>query len=475
MASEIRVNKITHTAGVGTITTSADGVVIAGIVTANSFSGNVTGNVTGSGANLTNLPAGQLTGTLPAISAANLTSIPAANITGTLPAISATNLTNVPAANITGTLPAIDGSALTGVGVGTADSINTSGIVTATAFIPTSGQLSHRNIIINGAMLINQRGSSSTNDSYRTVDRFAAWNTSVDEAPTQSTFEVSPPSSPYHLPTSGAHPYKEGFRQAFGVTNGNQTSGAQGASRIFLTHAVEAKNIANSGWDYTSPSSFITLSFWVKSSVAGNFYGYLYNFDGTNLGYSYETGNLSQFTWTKVTKTIPGHASLQFDNNSEVGMWIVFGVYWGTNYTDAGNTLNQWAAWNSSSRTPVNATNWYTTNDASFQITGVQLEVGSVSTPFEHRSFGEELTSCYRYFQRDLSRRRHWASGNTSNRRFPVVYPVEMRDTPSVSFTSTSIDSGSLSANGITRQGYYTNMSGSGRYYEWSHELNAEI
>ena len=88
-----------------------------------------------SAANLTNLPAANLTGTvadarisaltaskltgaLPAISAANLTNIPAANITGTLPAISATNLTNVPAANITGTLPAIDGSALTGISSG---------------------------------------------------------------------------------------------------------------------------------------------------------------------------------------------------------------------------------------------------------------------------------------------------------------------------------------------------------------------
>tara|TARA_Y100001972_G_scaffold4236_1_gene4814 strand:- start:350 stop:2149 length:1800 start_codon:yes stop_codon:yes gene_type:complete len=389
-------------------------------------------------------------------------------------------ISNAGTVNVTGDIKMSSGKNINSSGIITATSFsgsgaNLTGNITATAFIPTSGQLSHRNIIVNGAMLINQRGSSSTNDSYRTVDRFAAWNTSVDEAPTQSTFEVSPPSSPYHLPTSGAHPYKEGFRQAFGVTNGNQTSGAQGASRIFLTYSVEAKDLANSGWDYTSPSSFITLSFWVKSSVAGNFYGYLYNFDGTNLGYSYETGNLSQFTWTKVTKTIPGHASLQFDNNSEAGMWIVFGVYWGTNYTDAGNTLNQWAAWNSNSRTPVNATNWYTTNDASFQITGVQLEVGSVQTPFEHRSFGEELTRCYRYFQRDLSRRRFWGSGNVSNRRFPVVYPVEMRDTPSVSFTSTSIDSGSASANSITRQGYYFNMSGSGRYYEWSHELAAEI
>ena len=107
MASEIRVDKITHTSGVGTITPSPTGVHISGIVTGTTFSG--------SGASLTSLPAANLTGTLPAISAANLTNVPAANITGTLPAISAANLTNVPAANITGTLPAISAANLTNI------------------------------------------------------------------------------------------------------------------------------------------------------------------------------------------------------------------------------------------------------------------------------------------------------------------------------------------------------------------------
>ena len=74
MASEIRVNKITHTAGFGTITSNADGIVVAGIVTANSFSG--------SGANLTNIPAGQLTGSLPAISGTNLTGVSGPEIYG---------------------------------------------------------------------------------------------------------------------------------------------------------------------------------------------------------------------------------------------------------------------------------------------------------------------------------------------------------------------------------------------------------
>ena len=123
--STIKVNKILS--ATNPTVDVVDGLNVSGVVTATNF--------VGGGANLTSLPAGELTGTvadaristltasklsgaLPAISAANLTNVPAANITGTLPAISAANLTNVPAANITGTLPAISGANLTGISAG---------------------------------------------------------------------------------------------------------------------------------------------------------------------------------------------------------------------------------------------------------------------------------------------------------------------------------------------------------------------
>ena len=213
MASEIRVNKIINRSGLSTVTFSDDGAIVSGIVSATVY--------TGSGANLTDLPAGNLSGT---VSDARISTLTASKLSGDLPAISAANLTNLPAANITGTLPAIDGSALTGVGIGTDGAVNTSGIITATAFVPTTGQLSHRNLIINGAMNVAQRGTSSTSVGYVTIDRFNTDYGGENEAMTYTQADVS----------SGTTPYTEGFRKTFKVQNGNQTGGAGSGDYVFV-------------------------------------------------------------------------------------------------------------------------------------------------------------------------------------------------------------------------------------------------
>ena len=325
---------------------------------------------------------------------------------------------------------------------------NFSGIATATAFVPTTGQLSHRNIIVNGDCRIAQRGASSTSAGYKTVDRFRSAFSGNDEGPTQSQFGVSAPGQ-YHLPTSGPHPYKEGFRQAFGLTNGNQTSGAGAGDNSEFIYAIEAKDLLYSGWDYTNPNSYITLSFWVKSSAAQNFYFFLKTSDGTNKMYPMDTGNLAQFTWKKITKTIPGHSDLSFDDNANEGMRIDFPCYYGTNYTNNSTSLDAWANYNGAARTPDHATTWYTTNDASFQITGLQLEVGPVATPFEHLSYGENLRRCERYFQ-CLKGPNLVPSGTTecligtgfaytsSRVLFPIIFKTEMRSNPTVSVTTQS-------------------------------------
>ena len=151
MASEIRVDKINSLSGVGTVTLSPTGVDISGITTVQTlkvgtgltasedgdifFTGVCTATTfAGSGANLTALPAAQLSGTLPALSAANLTSIPAANVTGTLPAISGANLTSLTAANLTGTLPALSAASLTSIPAANIVGVCTSGLTKTGGF-----------------------------------------------------------------------------------------------------------------------------------------------------------------------------------------------------------------------------------------------------------------------------------------------------------------------------------------------------
>ena len=309
-------------------------------------------------------------------------------------------------------------NSIKGVGASTAAITvdNTAGTCTANI----TNNLSNRNLIINGAMQVAQRGTSSTSSGYQTVDRFQVAPSGLDEAATQAQVDVA----------SGTTPYTLGFRKAYKITNGNQTSGAGASDNLRIIYKVEAQDLANSGWNYTSASSYITLSFWVKSSVAQNFYVQFRTRDTPEYNYTIETGSLSADTWTKVTKTIPGNSNLVFNNDNGTGTEINFWQFIGTDYTGS-MTLNQWGAYSGSARTPDMTSTWYTTNDATFEITGVQLEVGSVATDFEHRSFGQELALCQRYCQRNIATYGVAASSSTMNLRTALF--SEMRTTPTVS------------------------------------------
>jgi len=290
----------------------------------------------------------------------------------------------------------------------------------------------NKNLVINGAMQVAQRGTSSTSTGYHTVDRFRHTGSGTDEAPTFAQVDVA----------SGTTPYTSGFRKAFKITNGNQTSGAGTGDAIVLGYKLEAQDLANSGWNYVSSSSYITLSFWVKSSVAQNFYGRLTTTDGTSQNYPFETGSLSADTWTKITKTIPGNSNLQFDNDADKGIDIEWMMFRGTNFTDSGVTLNAWAAYASGTRTPDNTSTWYTTNDATWEITGVQLEVGSVATDFEHRSFAEDVALCQRYCYVITVQNGDNAGivgqvTNSSTARGIIYFPVPMRAEPTYTGSAT--------------------------------------
>ena len=285
-----------------------------------------------------------------------------------------------------------------------------------------------KNLIINGAMNVAQRGTSSTSTGYL-IDRVEVEYTGLDEAATVAQVDVA----------SGTGPYTSGFRKAYKITNGNQTSGAGAGDRFQSFIKLEAQDIANSGWNYTSSSSYITLQFWIKSSVAQNFYGYLRTKDGTGQRYAFETGSLTADTWTKITKTIPGNANLTFNNDNGEGLQINLQHFSGTDFTDSGVSLNAWGAYASGTRTPDQTSTWYTTNDSTLEYTGFQLEVGSVATDFEHRSFNQELLLCQRYFIQDFAPQigTMYEAWSAPNGKFATFnFPVQMRAVPTVVTTN---------------------------------------
>ena len=346
-----------------------------------------------------------------------------------------------------------DASQMTGAGLGTDGSANTSGIITATALV---GDFAPRNMLINGAMQINQRGSGTltinSSSSQYPCDRWVSRGEGGSK-----TFTIEKTS----IASSG-----QGIRNALKVTSSQAAS--VGSSDIFnVRQMIEGYNIQRLNLGEAGCAS-MALSFTAYSSVAGTHSGAIQN-SAQNRSYPF-TYTLVANTWTDVKITIPPITSGSFNEADGVGLRVVFDLGCGNNFR---GTANQWNSAQDEGAT--GAVRILETNGATWYVTKVQLEEGAVATKYEKKLVGEEIRNCMRYYQQDINRRAYWGSGNVSGRYFPVHFITEMRATPSISFHSTSLDSGSASAHSATRQGYNFNMSGSGRFYEWAHEANAEI
>ena len=289
--------------------------------------------------------------------------------------------------------------------------------------LPTAGALSNRNLIINGAMNVAQRGTSSTSSGLNTIDRFAAqWD---QGAITQSQEDL----------TTGS-PFDSGFNHFFRLKN--TTASTAAARYVEIVSKFEGQDIRNSGWTYKSSSSYITLSFWARASVAQNYYAFVESRDGTNRIYTFPF-TLAADTWTYVTEAIPGDSSMQVDNDNGLGFLVDFVAFYGTTYTGSSNTDRTWRNRGSAADYMLDMTNtWANTTNATFDITGVQLEVGEKATSFEHRSYGDELARCQRYFYAYELLGVTLVGGNTALCNGTVYFPVEMRAAPTL--TSSSVD-----------------------------------
>ena len=280
-----------------------------------------------------------------------------------------------------------------------------------------------RNIIINGAMQVAQRGTSFTsNADLYTLDRFAIGHGSPVNAMTVSQETDAP----------------TGFKYSLKVLAGTGASASTGGYAV-LRQAIEGTNMYHLAFG-TSSAKTITISFYVKSSLTGTFAVSIRNQAGNRAFASTYTIN-SANTWEYKTITIAGDTSGTWTADTGIGLHIHFDLGIGSNFDIA---TGAWTAGSNmfGGESTVKLTE---TTNATWFLTGVQLEVGSVATPFEHRSFGEELSACQRYFCKTFDYATVPANNSTTSGSFmlgnsasnyePSVtwrYPVEMRGTPAI-------------------------------------------
>ena len=286
------------------------------------------------------------------------------------------------------------------------------------ALIGSQSALSNRNIIINGAMQVAQRGTSSTANGYGSVDRFKSEFSGVSVTHSQESL-------------SGGGPYDSGFRYFLRATNTSTSSATSAFLQMY--QYIEAQNISTNGWKANSSSSFINYSFWVRSSLAGTYFISLRTLDGTSQNFSSPVV-LEAATWKKVSLSIPGNSGITIANDNGQGLFIGIAPYYGTDYTTSGHTTGAWAAYSGSNITPDYSQNWANTASATFDITGVQLELGEQATPFEHEDIKTTLAKCQRYFVKFASS--YWGNNYSTAHSFTNIdLPVPMRATPTTTYS----------------------------------------
>ena len=310
--------------------------------------------------------------------------------------------------------------------------------------LPTAGALSNRNLIINGAMQVAQRGTSATGVgtavAYNTVDR---WRFADASDPTARFTETQSTDAP------------DGFSNSrkFEVTTAD--SAVEADEQQYTDHFIEGQDLQHLGYG-TSSAKKLTLSFYVKASVAQTYGLNIQMHDGGGSYYGVSYAVNAADTWERKTITINGNTSLSIDNDNGRGLRVKFGLNVGSNYI-SGTDATGWSA--SGNEYGSHSNTWVGTVGNTWQITGVQLEVGEKATPFEHRSFGDELAKCQRYFCRSYAY--GTATGSSGNNGAisstaygaaayasagTAVFPVEMRATPTTTIYGTGGTAGKVNA-----------------------------
>jgi hypothetical protein len=245
---------------------------------------------------------------------------------------------------------------------------------------------------------------------------------------------------------SSAEQNTTGFSNALKLTTGNAESDWATSESANIHQIIEAQNLQHLQYGTASAKS-VTLSFWVKSSVTGTYAVGLYKEDSAgalNDRIINKTITISDTNWNKYTLTFPGDtdSSGAIANDNGAGIHVLWHLGAGSDNNDGANT--SWETFGSGGWAGGHAQNGImTTASATFYLTGVQFELGSVATPYEHRSYADELQRCRRYcyaFCKDVTNAFIGASYHYSDAilMLPVRHPVQMRTAPSATVTNSS-------------------------------------
>ena len=273
-----------------------------------------------------------------------------------------------------------------------------------------------RNIVINGAMNVAQRSASVTGigaaNGYFTVDRFKLFQAGTAGRLTMSQAAITD---------------LGGFSNAmkFDVTTADASIAA---GELFQIGTMfEGQDIQGFKKGHSDAEGF-TVSFYVKGTAK------TYSvelFDGDNTRHVTQTFNVTT-SWNRIVLNFPADTTGKFDSDNALSLYILIWVHAGSTYT-GGTAATSWAANNNANRA-VGCGSLFSSTDNELFITGVQLEVGSQATPFEHRSFGEELALCQRYFQ--VITDGDGFARNTGSALFGIKFQNQMRADPSFSQTA---------------------------------------
>ena len=295
-----------------------------------------------------------------------------------------------------------------------------------------------KNLIINGAMQVAQRaaypntqpGASYSN--YYTVDR---WRFNIQDTHF-GTWTFS---------QSNTVPAGKGFGYSWKWDCTTADTSLDAGHFGIAEYRIEAQDLQHLGYG-TSSAKPVTISFWVKTNKTGTYVFSIYSEDGNRYVSKTYTVDVAN-SWEYKTITIEGDASGTISNDNGDGFRLWWWLGSGSNFTSGTMQPGVWRPWSElNGAAPGLSVNMADSTSNEWFITGVQLEVGKNATEFEHRSYGEELALCKRYFQKSYTKNNYLRDNsdggviafiptNTSDQISVVRYEPEMRDTPSLTIT----------------------------------------